>query len=136
MSERPRSVTVISWISIAFGGLVVFLSLLPKQPGAEESLAGFRSQHPFVYAYIFLGAALAVVCGVFMLRGGNWARWLFVLWFGYNVISKLVHSPLRLLIPSLLFAVVVYLLFRSQASAFFRRIGPPQIPKTNCKPLA
>jgi hypothetical protein len=136
MSKRPRSVTVISWISIPFGGLVLFMSLLPKQPGAEASLAGFRSQHPFVYAYIVFGAALAVVCGVFMLRGRNWARWLFVLWFGYNVISKVVHSPLRLLIPGLLFAVVVYLLFRPQASDFFRQTEAPQIPKTDGTPLA
>jgi hypothetical protein len=32
---------------------------------------------------------------------------------------------LRLLIPGLLFAGIVYLLFRPQASAFFRRIGSP-----------
>lgn len=138
MSKRPRSVTVISWIFIAFGGIALLTSLLPKLPGAEERIAEFRSQHPFQYALIYVGPILALVCGVFMLRGCNWARWLLVVWFAYNVIGNVLHSPLRLLLPGLLFGVAVFFLFRPQSMAYFRRTSaePPQIPKSDETPVA
>ena len=133
MSKRPRSVTVISWIFIAFGGIALLNSQLPKLPGAEESIAEYRSQHPVLYAVMLAGPIVAVVCGVFMLRGHNWARWLLVIWFGYNVIGNVLHSPLKLLLPGLLFGVAVFFLFRPRATAFFRGTSaePPQIPKTD-----
>jgi hypothetical protein len=138
MSKRPRSVTVISWIFIAFGGIALLTSLLPKLPGAEEHIAEFRSQHPVQYALIYVGPILAVICGVFMLRGCNWARWLLVVWFGHNVVGNALHSPLRLLLPGLLFAAAVYFLFRPQATAYFRGTSaePPQIPKSDDTPVA
>lgn len=138
MTKRPRSVTVISWIFIAFGSIALLTSLLPKLPGAEERIAEYRSQHPVLYALIFVGPILAVVCGVFMLRGCNWARWLLVVWFEYNVIGNVLHSPLRLLLPGLLFAVAVYFLFRPQATVYFRDTSavPPQIPKSDETPVA
>jgi hypothetical protein len=67
---------------------------------------------------------------VFMLYGFNWARWLLVVWIGFHIILSALHSPLQLLVHSLLFAVVLYFLFRPQASAYFRDTStePPQIP--------
>ena len=132
MSKRPRSVTVISWIFIAFGSIALLTSLLPPvDAAAGQHIAEFRSQHPFQFAFIYVGPILAVVCGVFLLRGCNWARWFLVVWFGYNVIANVLQSPLRLLLPGLLFAVAVYFLFRPQATAYFRgtTVQPPQIPK-------
>jgi hypothetical protein len=72
-----------------------------------------------------------------MLRGFNWARWLFVLWFGYNLIGNIARSPLRLMAPSLfvglVFGAVVYLLFRPAATAFFRgrTAEKAAVPSTN-----
>src|SRR5690348_11907196 len=128
MSKRPRSITVISWIFIAFGTISLLTSLLPKLPGAEEHVAEFRTQHPFQFAFLYVGPVLAIVCGVFMLRGFNWARWLLVVWFGYKVFGNALHSPMKLLIPALLFGVAIYFLFRPQASAYFRgtKVNPPE----------
>src|SRR5258706_8165991 len=86
--ERPRSVTVVSWISLVFGCLVFLTGLLPKSPEAQRHIAEYRSQHPFLYARLWAGPVLAMICGMSMLRGFNWARWLFVLWFGYNLIGN------------------------------------------------
>ena len=55
-----------------------------------------------------------------MLRGYHWARWVFVLYFGYNVIGNVVRGPLLLILPGLLFGLAVFFLFRPQANAFFR----------------
>jgi hypothetical protein len=139
MSKRPRSVTVISWIFIAFGSIALLTSLLPPfDRAAGQQIAEFRSQHPFQFARLYLGPILALVCGVFMLRGCNWARWLLVVWFGYNIIGNVMHSPLRLLLPGLLFAVAVFFLFRSQATAYFRGTSaePAQIQNTDETPVA
>ena len=94
MNKRPRSITVISWIFIAFG-------------------------------------SIALLCGMFMLYGFNWARWLLVIWLGYHVILSALHSLFELSVHSLLFTVVLYFLFRPPASTYFRgtRVEPPQIPK-------
>jgi hypothetical protein len=63
---------------------------------------------------------LAILFGVFTLRGGNWARWGLVVWLGYHVILSVLHTPLELIMHSVLFAAVLYFLFRPQASAYFR----------------
>ena len=137
MTKRPRSVTVISWIFVAFGGIALLTSLLPKSPGAEANIAQLRSQHPVHYALMCLGPILALICGIFMLRGCNWARWVLVVWFGNNVVGTVFHSPMRFLLPGLLFAVAVYFLFRPQSTKYFRREGPepPQIPKPDNAPV-
>lgn len=135
MNNRPRSVTVISWFFIAFGTIALLTSLLPKLPGTEQANTEFKSQHPILYAQMYFNVALAVICGVFMLRGCNWARWVLAVYFGNNVILSVIMSPsLKLLLSRLLFALLfgfaAYLLFRPQSTTFFRRQNaePPQIP--------
>jgi hypothetical protein len=117
---RPKSVTVISWMALVIGGIAL---LAIMSPNAQRNFAEYRSQHTFLYVWFCAGPVVAVICGAFMLRGVNWARWLLVLWFGYNVIGNVVRSPLKLLIPSLaggsVFVVAVCLLFRPAATAFF-----------------
>lgn len=56
-----------------------------------------------------------------MLRGHNWARWLLVTWIAYHVILSAFHAWSELAMHALLLAVVAYFLFRSRASAYFRR---------------
>jgi len=133
MNKRPRSVTVISGIFIAFGGIALLTSLLPPVDALRHI-----AEHPFEYAPIYVARILAVLCGVFMLYGFNWARWLLVVWMGGHVVVGVLHSPLSSLGHSLLFAGVVYFLFRPEAAAYFRgtRAEPPQIPKREDTPVA
>ena len=134
MNQRPRSVTVISVVFIAFGGIALLTSLLPPADAASaQRVAEFKAQHPFEYAPVLVARVLAVLCGVFMLCGFNWARWLLMAWMGYHVIIGFLHSPWSALAHSLLFSVVVFFLFRPRASAYFRgsRAEPPQVQKPN-----
>ena len=112
MNKRPRPITVISWIFIAVGSIALLYHLTE-----------LTTQHPFEYelVWVCLVRLIAVLCGVFMLRGFNWARWLLVAWIAFHVILSFFHSPLEVVLHSLLFGVVVYFLFRPQASAYFRR---------------
>ena len=121
MNKRPRSVTVISWTFIAFGSIALLTGFLPPADAdAAQRIAEFKAQHPFEYAPIVVARILAVLCGVFMLYGFNWARWLLAGWIGFHVIVGVLHSPWSTLVHSLLFGVVVYFLFCPRASAYFR----------------
>ena len=70
--------------------------------------------------WVFGTELLAVVAGVFLLRGRNWARWLLVAWMGFHVALSALHPGHELAVHGLLTAVVVYFLFRAPASEFFR----------------
>jgi len=111
MNKRPRSVTLISWLFVAAG---VF--------GLACHATEFKAQRPFEsdFIWVCLFRLLAILCGVFLLRGNNAARWLLLVWIAYHVVLSAFHSLFELVVHSLLFAVVGYFLFRPQASAYFR----------------
>ena len=111
MSKRPRSITVISWIFVAAGVV-----------GLAYHATEFKARRPFDYEFLWvcLVRLLAILCGIFMLRGSNWARWGLVVWLGCHVILSVLHTPSELLVHFFLFAALLYLLFRPQASAYFR----------------
>lgn len=111
MNKRPLSVTIIGCIFIA-AGIIGFAYHVPE----------FKTLRPFPNE-IVLGLSvrlLAVLGGVFVLRGQNWARWLVVAWIAYHVILSAFHSWSQSITHGLLFAVVAYVLFRPRASAYFR----------------
>ena len=111
MNKRPHSVTVISGIFL-LAGIV----------GLAYHATEFKTQGPFQYdlVWVCLVRLLAIICAVFMLRAGNWARWLLVIWIAYHVILSAFHSAFELIIHSLLLVVVAYFLFRRPASVYFR----------------
>lgn len=112
MSKRPLSITIISWLFIAAG--VVGLAYHGNE---------FRVRRPFEYELLWVSLVrlLAILAGVFMLRGSNRARWLLVLWLGYHVGLSFLHTPFELMVHGLLFVAVLYFLFRAPASAYFSR---------------
>src|SRR5438093_11252577 len=121
MNKRPRSIAVISWIFIAFGCIALLAGLLPLvDEAASQRLAEFIAQRPVEFGLVWIARILAILSGAFVLYGFNWARWLLVIWMGYHVVLSALHSPLELFVHSLLFATILYFLFRPQASAYFR----------------
>src|SRR5262245_30700352 len=117
MNKRPLAVTLISGLFVA-AGLV----------GLVYHATEFKIQQPFDYdlLWIALVRLLAIVCGVFVFRGSNWARWLLLVWIAYHVFLSLSHSMFELVTHALLLAVVAYFLLRPQTSTFFltRSQGP------------
>ena len=124
MDKRPRSITIISWIFIVFGSIALLASLLEIFNSATAQRGAYLKGHWMIPVV----RLLALVAGVFMLYGFNWARWLLLVWIAYHVILSAFHSLSELVVHSLLFAVVAYVLFRSKASTYFRgaRAEPAQ----------
>jgi hypothetical protein len=77
--------------------------------------------HPFQYevVWVCLVRLIAILSGVFILRGRNWARWLLVIWIAYHAILSAFHSVSGVITHGLLLLVIAYFLFRSQASPYF-----------------
>jgi hypothetical protein len=131
MTKRPRSVKVISWIFIALGITYPLLLLQTVDPQAPPEITTWKPRGLHEYLLSCIPSAIAIVLGLCLLRGLNWARWFLVLWFGYGVVHSLARDQARSFSRILLFGVLVfpvlYLLFRPKATAFFRP-KPPEEP--------
>jgi len=110
MKQRSLSITLLSWLFIAIG--VVSLGMDVHYVVAHGG--GFDE------ALIFPVHGLAVVAGVFMLRGADWARWLTVLWVAFHVVITALNAWRDLAFHAILFVGITYLLFRADARAWFR----------------
>jgi 4-hydroxybenzoate polyprenyltransferase len=118
MNRRPLSVTVISWLFVAVGAI-----------GLAYHVPEFKRLFEYDLVLGSLVRLLAILSGLFMLRGSNWARWLLLVWIVYHVILSAFHSLSELAMHSLLLVVVAYFLLRPKASAYFRKHVPPSRAK-------
>ena len=111
MNTRPLSVTIIGFLFIAAGAI-----------GLVYHLTDFRAQHPFPYDIVWVSCVrfIAIICGVYMLRGRNWARWGALAWIAYHVILSAFHSVFELAVHGLLCAAFAYFLLRPRATRYFR----------------
>jgi hypothetical protein len=114
---RPPSVTAIGILFVAVGVLGLAYhsgELTLKDPFHNNAV------------WILLVRFLAIVGAVFLLAGANWARWFLLVWLAYHVLLSALHTPLKLVIHTLLLGVIAYVLFRRPASRYFRtRKGDP-----------
>src|SRR5262245_19093987 len=111
MNKRPHTVTVIGCILLVAGviGLAYHITELnPQRPFESDAI------------WVLLVRLLAIVGGLFLLRGHDWARWLLLIWMAYHVILSAFHSMFELIMHFLLFAVIAFFLFRLHVSAYFR----------------
>lgn len=114
---RPLSVTILAWIYIAIG-------VIGGISHGFEFLA--RNAFHSDVIWIELTEAIAILCGVFILRGQNWARWIALAWIAFHVVISAFHAFPELAIHCLFCAVIAWFLFRPAASRYFRatRIEP------------
>jgi hypothetical protein len=112
--QRPISVTILSWILIAAGAV-----------GLVYHITEFRTLHPVEFLAIELIRVVAVVAGVYMLRGANWARWLAVAWIALHVGISYFHSWGEMAMHAVILVVFAIALFTRRAGEYFRagRVG-------------
>ncbi len=121
--RRPLSVALMAWLYIAIGVVGGILHLAELRSGQ-----GFR--------YDLLGIELiqlaAVACGIWLLRGRNWARWVALAWMGLHVVVSVFHPLFELVVHAVFFAVIVFVLFRPPAGRYFR---PDAAGQTGAAPV-
>ena len=114
MNKCPLAVTILSWLLIVVGlvGLVYHAREIDlRQPFQNDTL------------WVEVVRVLAIVSGIFMLRGQNWARWLAMVWIGFHVAISFLHSWQQVAMHAIVFAVFAFLLFRPAANGYFRGEG-------------
>ncbi len=127
MQSRPTSLTVVCWILIVLGPLAI----LPLLMGTthDPHVVELMNKSPFPisvqYAMMWLGALVTSSSGVLMLYRQNWARLVYVGWNILGIIIGLTTSPIKMmLLPGILvFAVIVFFLFRPAANAYFAGVS-------------
>ena len=109
--HRPLSVIIVACVYILIGAI-----------GFAYHFTEFEASHPFQsgIVWIELLRLLAIVCGVYLLRGQDWARWLALAWIAFHVILSAFHSLPEFAIHSLFCAVIAWCLFRPAVTAYFR----------------
>ena len=108
--KRPLSITLLSWLFIASGvaGIVYHAS--------EWKTMGIRTET----IWAFVVRVLAIVGGVFALRGSNVARWALVIWILYHVGLSFYHTTTELLTHIALAIVICVGLFNRKANLYFK----------------
>jgi len=122
MKTRPTSVTVIAWLLIITGGInLITTTVTLGNPNVTAIMSKSLLPIPVQYAVSYLGLFLSIVCGIALLKGCNWARYLYTVWGGIGLVIGILTSPMKLMmIPGVvLFLILVFFLFRSKATKYF-----------------
>ena len=95
--NRPASVTLIACVYILIGVI-----------GFAYHFTEFKAPHPFQseMVRIELVRLAAIVCGAYLLRHQDWARWLALAWIAFHVILSAFHSWPEFAIHSLFCGVI------------------------------
>ena len=109
MKKRPLAVLIIGCLFIATGAL-----------GLAYHLTDFKISKPVESELVWISFVrlLAIVSGVFMLLGRNWARWLALAWIAFHVVISF-PSMRQVVVHGLLFVMITYFLFRPEAKVYF-----------------
>ena len=110
MPKRPYPVTAVSCLFILAG--VVGLIYHAIEFDSANS-------NRYEFSWICLLRLLAIVFGISILRGNNWARWGGLTWIAYHVILTAFHSWNDFAMHCLIGEVIAYALLSSEASKYF-----------------
>ncbi len=112
MTRRPLPIAILSCLLVLTGivGLVYHARDFRAGPAFRWDVLG-----------IALVRVLAIVAGVYLFLGNNWARWLAITWIAFHVVISMFHSIGQVGFHILILALFAYFLFRPRATAFFGR---------------
>jgi hypothetical protein len=102
-------VSLLGWLLIALGAIECIYNLTKLH--RPIGLADFG---------VPLFELIILACGVFLLRGHNWARWLAAAWIAFHVVLSFAHNLLQGIIHGAILLVFLWLLFQPEVNAWFR----------------
>jgi hypothetical protein len=108
-NPRPIEVTILAWLYLV-AGCVLFAARFRTLLAWEQGSVWAESTE-----------LAAVVSGIFMLLGKNWARWLAVAWIAFHVVLSALHSWGEAVMHGLFCVAFAWILFRPESSRYFRR---------------
>jgi len=108
MNKRPILVTILAYLLIVMGVV-----------GIAYHFGEFRSTPPSEYLSVLFVRLLAIVCGVFLLRGNGWARWLVMAWIAFHVVVSYFHSIQEAAMHAVILVAFAVVLFYPAASRYF-----------------
>lgn len=110
VDHRPIAVTIVAYVYIAVGII-----------GFSYHLTDFRTQSPFQYDVlgIELIRFVAIVAGVYVLRGNNWARLTALAWMVLHVIIGALNSLPQFAVHLAFAALIALALFHPAANRWF-----------------
>ena len=118
--RRPPAITALGWLFIIVGTAGLLKDLWPLlTPDSAQQFAKLKADGLADLGPAWTTRALAVGGGAGLLRGHNWARWLLVAWMAFHVGLSLFHSLPELLIHIVIFAPILYFLFRRSSQPYF-----------------
>lgn len=114
MRRPPLSIVAVAVLFLAVGGLDLYRGSAPLFRAVAPHLAGDDA--------LVLGIGVAaLVGGVFLLYGHNWARWLLAGWMAFHVLLSIGHAPFQLVAHLVIFGLVTFFLFCNGTAEYFRR---------------
>lgn len=103
---------------------VIVIACLYLVVGVGGFVLHFKDLRATDGLWIEITEFLAIVCGAFLLRAQNWARWLAIAWMVFHV--AISFGAFRELVMHTLFLVlIVWCLFRANANRYFRGTHAP-----------
>jgi uncharacterized membrane protein HdeD (DUF308 family) len=108
MNKRPIPVTIVAWLLIVMGVV-----------GIAYHFTEFRSTPPSEYLLVLFVRLLAIVCGVFLLRGTSWARLLAMAWIAFHVVVSYFHSMQEAAMHAGFLVLFALALFYPAANRYF-----------------
>lgn len=117
---RPWTVSLPCWVFFALGLLNLALVLLADwTPGNEGWRESFRVKAPFAFYMRYVMPLTMMALVLFMLNGRNWARWVFVVWFGNAIFWQVIKTPRMAWPQAVLLVVCAVLWFLPRSDRFF-----------------
>jgi NAD/NADP transhydrogenase beta subunit len=122
--KRPTSITVVAWFLIVIGVLSLIsstIAFMSQNPMVEEMMSKNPIPIPMQHLLSFAGLTVSIVSGIWILKGQNWARFLYFFWSVITITIGIFTAPnIMMMIPGLvIFAVLAFILFLSKASDYF-----------------
>jgi hypothetical protein len=118
VKKRPIAVTIVSVLFIIVGVVGMIRGVWTLVAGRGGGITG----HQLIDASLVETSSLAaLLSGLFMWRGANWARWLCLAWMAFHVVISMGHERMQLIVHSMWMIVLTVVLFWPSASAYFRK---------------
>lgn len=129
---RPTSVTVVAVILLALNAMGILMTVVMSgSPKMIEVCEKMGTTVGAAIATTVVSGGIAVAAAIGMLKGMNWGRWLYIVYFPIAAVIGIVRFGFSLMSvpPIIVYVVFVVLLTRKNATDYFAgAASPPPLP--------